>query len=121
MRPASVLVSSYHAGVYVVEIPVQLSFGLCLPLELLKDLVPYPSLYPPIKAGGNTLPGAKPLWEVTPGGSGAIYPQDSLHHGAVIFGGPASRRFLRRKRSGAIRSHCSSVNVSRANSQSNSL
>lgn len=92
------LMRSYRGPIHMMEVPVQLPFGVRLPLELCKDVLPYPGLYPAVEAGGDALPGAKLLREVAPGCSSAIYPQDGLHDGAVISGGSASFRFLGRQK-----------------------
>ncbi len=78
----------------MVQVPIQLSRSVRLPLELCKYVVPYPGLYPAVEAGGDALPGTKLLWKVAPGCSGAVYPQDSLYNGAVVFGRSARFRPL---------------------------
>lgn len=54
-----VLMCSYRGAIHMMEVPIQLSLGVCLPLEFCQDMIPYPSLYPAIEAGGNALPGTK--------------------------------------------------------------
>jgi hypothetical protein len=73
----------------MMEGPIQLSLGIRLHLELRQDMIPLPGLYPAVEAGGDALPGTKLPWDVAPGRSGAIHPLDSLHHGAMVFGGTA--------------------------------
>jgi hypothetical protein len=57
-----VLVRSYRGSIHMVQVPIQLSTNVRLPLELLEYVVPHPSIYPTVEASGDALPGTKLLW-----------------------------------------------------------
>ena len=78
----------------MVQIPIQLSLGVRLSLELREDMVPYSGLGPAVEAGGDALPGTKLLRQIAPGRSRAVDPQDGFDHSAMILGGAARFRCL---------------------------
>lgn len=61
LRSRRMLVRPYRGPIYVMEVPVQISLGVRLSLELREEMVPHPGIYPAVEAGGDASPGAKLL------------------------------------------------------------
>jgi hypothetical protein len=82
--PCGVLMSPNYGRIQVVDLPVHLSLGVFMPLKRLQYAIPYPTLPPTIEATGHGPPRTISAWEIAPGSSGAIYPEDAIYDAPMI-------------------------------------
>jgi len=78
------LVRSDDSAIDIVESPVELLCGIGPLLDRSQEASPEARLAPAIKTAGDGAPGAVPLRQVTPGGSGTQEPEDPVEDAAVI-------------------------------------
>ena len=95
---SGMLVRSDNGAVHVVDVPVYLTSGLRLRLDLRKDAVPEAGLAPTVEAAGHGGPWAIPLGQVPPGCACAYDPQDAVDDLAMISCRTACSSFLRQER-----------------------
>src|SRR3954471_11100505 len=98
--PASaggVLVSANDRGIDKVQIPVDLAPCVSLSLKGGENAVPNTRPTPSVEAARHRSDRAIALWQIAPGGAGAVDPQHAAHHSAVIMIGSARAGPLRRQ------------------------
>ena len=83
--------------IHVVGVPIELAGAIRLLLDGREETAPEPRLPPAIKTAGDGAPGAIALWQITPGGTGAEKPQDTVEDASVVSGGAACFWLLRGK------------------------
>ena len=91
------LVRPDDCAIHIVGVPVELAGAISLLLDSRQEARPDARLPPAIKPARDGAPRAIPLRQITPGGTGAEEPQDTVEDSAVVGGWTACRRFLRRK------------------------
>ena len=96
-RAGRVLMSANDGAIDIMNRPVQLTSGMGLLLDRLKEALPEAGSAPAIEAAGYGLPGAVAFGHVAPGGTGAQQPQDAVDHASVVQIRSTRSRFLRRK------------------------
>ena len=86
---------SSHAGaVEEMNLPLNLSRVVLLPLQLFEHSLPDALFLPAIEAAGGSLPRAVALGQVTPGGARAQDPKDGVEDSAMVLGWTTAPRFL---------------------------
>jgi hypothetical protein len=95
--PSRMLVRADDRAIDIVESPVEVLGGIGTLLDRGKEASPEACLAPAIKTASDGAPGAVPLWQVTPGGTGTQEPEDPVEDASVIDSRAASFGFLRRQ------------------------
>jgi hypothetical protein len=91
------LVRPDNRAVHVVDVPIDLTGGIGLRLDLGKDAVPEAGLTPTVEAAGDGGPGTVALGQVPPRGASAQNPQNAVDDLAMISRRTASPGFLWQK------------------------
>ena len=91
------LVRADDGAIHIVDIPVQVLCSIGLLLDRGKEARPEASFPPAIETARHGAPRTIPLWQITPGGTGADDPQEAVEDASVVSRWAASVRFLRRK------------------------
>ena|SRR5437868_12074593 len=75
--------------IHVVGVPIELAGAIRLRLDGREATGPEARLPPAINTAGDGAPGARALWQITPGSAGAEAPQDTVEDASVVSGGAA--------------------------------
>jgi hypothetical protein len=97
------LMGATNRAIDHVGAPIKRSSSVGLLLDDGEYLLPQATRTPAIKATGHRLPGTIPCWEITPGRSSFVDPQQAIHDAAMILirpplAGPALWRQQRSQR-----------------------
>ena len=91
------LVGADDGTIYIVDVPVQGAVLISLGLQSREHAIPDAGLPPAVKATGDGANRAVAFRQITPGGTGAINPQDAINNPPEVVTGASNFRLLGRQ------------------------